>query len=119
MKQHNRSYYSDEFKRQVLEDYFRSGKTKAACCRQWGIPWTTLQKWVDACICAEKSVSLQPKLKDMDAKDQVIDDLRAENERLKKENEWHRLRVAAYERLLEIVKKEDGIDLLKKGGAKQ
>ena len=119
MKQHNRSYYSDEFKRQVLEDYFRSGKTIAACCRQWGIPWTTLQKWVDACICAEKSVSLQPKLKDMDAKDQVIDDLRAENERLKKENEWHRLRVVAYERLLEIIKKEDGIDLLKKGGAKQ
>ena len=58
-------------------------------------------------------------MKEMDAKDQVIDDLRAENERLKKENEWHRLRVAAYERLLEIVKKEDGIDLLKKGGAKQ
>ena len=34
MKQHNRSYYSDEFKRQVLEDYFRSGKTKAAYFRQ-------------------------------------------------------------------------------------
>ena len=55
----------------------------------------------------------------MDAKDQVIDDLRAENERLKQENEWQRLRVAAYERLLEIIKAEDGIDLLKKGGAKQ
>jgi len=57
MKQQNRSY-SDEFKRQVLEDYFRSGKTKAACCRQWGIPWTTLQKWVDACTIAGKSVPL-------------------------------------------------------------
>ena len=57
MKQQNRSY-SDEFKRQVLEDYFRSGKTKAACCRQWGIPWTTLQKWVDACTIAKKSVPL-------------------------------------------------------------
>ena len=62
---------------------------------------------------------MQPKLKDMDAKDQVIDDLRAENERLRQENEWHRLRVVAYERLLEIIKKEDGIDLLKKGGTKQ
>ena len=118
MKQQPKSY-SDEFKRQVLEDYFHSGKTKAACCRQWGIPWTTFKKWVDACINEKKDVSLQPKLKDMDAKDQVIDNLRAENEKLRQENEWHRLRVAGYERLLEIIKQEDGIDLLKKDGAKQ
>jgi len=118
MKQHNRSY-SDEFRRQVLEDYFRSGKTIAACCRQWNVPWSTLSDWLEICTNEKKSVSLQPKLKDMDAKDQVIDDLRAENERLKKENEWHRLRVIAYERLLEIIKEEDGIDLLKKDGAKQ
>ena len=55
----------------------------------------------------------------MDAKDQVIEDLRAENERLRRESEWQRLRVAGYERLLEIIKQEDGIDLLKKDGAKQ
>ena len=61
MKEQPKSY-SDEFKRQVLEDYFRSGKTKAACCRQWGIPWTTFQKWVDACINEKKNVSLQQNL---------------------------------------------------------
>ena len=111
--------YSESFKKQILEDYFRNGGSKGSCGKRWGIPTTSLRNWLTICKNEEKSVSLQPKMKEMDAKDQVIDDLRAENERLKKENEWHRLRVAAYERLLEIVKKEDGIDLLKKGGAKQ
>ena len=38
---------------------------------------------------------------------------------LEKSLEYERLRVAAYERLIEIVKQEDGIDVLKKDGAKQ
>jgi transposase-like protein len=111
--------YSESFKEQILEDYFRNGGSKDACAKRWGVPTTSFQNWLNACGNEKKSVSLQPQLKDMDAKDQVIDDLRTENERLKKENEWHRLRVVAYERLLEIIKKEDGIDLLKKDGAKQ
>lgn len=114
-----RKIYSDAFKRQVLEDYFQRGQSKSACCRQWGVPLTSFQKWLAVCKTAKKSVPLHPQMKDKDTQEQVIDDLRAENERLKQENEWHRLRVAAYERLLEIIKAEDGIDLLKKGGAKQ
>jgi len=111
--------YSESFRKQILEDYFRNGGPKDACAKRWGVPTTSFRNWLNICENGEKSVSLQPKMKDMDAKDQVIDNLRAENERLRKENEWHRLRVVAYERLLEIIKKEDGIDLLKKDGAKQ
>ena len=55
----------------------------------------------------------------MDAKDQALENLRAENERLRREAEYQKLKVAGYERLLEIVREEDGIDLLKKDGAKQ
>ena len=55
----------------------------------------------------------------MDAKDQALENLRLENERLRREVEYHKLRATGYERLLEIVKHEDGIDLLKKDGAKQ
>jgi len=55
----------------------------------------------------------------MDAKDQAIADLRLKTERLEREVEYNKLRVAGYERLLEIIKQEDGIDLLKKDGAKQ
>ena len=116
-RQHNS--YSESFRRQVLEDYFRSGASKQSIAQKWKIPPTSLQNWVNACRIEEKSVSLQPKSQVMDAKDQVIDDLRAENERLRREVEYNKLRVAGYERLLEIIKQEDGIDLLKKDGAKQ
>ena len=111
--------YSDSFKNQVMENYFSGELSLQACARKWEIPAQSLNNWGKVCKNAQKSVSLHPKLKGMDAKDQVIEDLRAENERLRRESEWQRLRVAGYERLLEIIKQEDGIDLLKKDGAKQ
>lgn len=65
------------------------------------------------------STPISHKSNSMDAKDQAIADLRAENERLRREAAYYKLRTTGYERLLEIVKEEDGIDLLKKDGAKQ
>ena len=112
-------HYSQSFKQQVLDDYFQSGMSQAGCCRKWDIPITTLSSWLSSCKNQEKSVSLQSNAIHMDAKDQALADLRAENERLRREAEYHKLRVAGYERLLEIIKEEDGIDLLKKDGAKQ
>ena len=111
--------YSQSFKQQVLDDHFQSGMSQAGCCRKWNIPLTTLSSWLRTCTSQEKSVSLQPNSIHMDAKDQALENLRVENERLRREAEHHKLRVAAYERLLEIIKEEDGIDLLKKDGAKQ
>ena len=49
----------------------------------------------------------------------LLEKLRAENEKLRHNLEFERLRVRAYERLIEIVKEEYGIDVLKKDGAKQ
>ena len=111
--------YSQAFKQQVLDDYFQSGVNQESCALKWKIPQTTLCTWLSSCTSQKKAVSLRPNLKHMDAKDQAIADLRLENERLRREAEYHKLRVAGYERLLEIVKQEDGIDLLKKDGAKQ
>ena len=111
--------YPESFRQQVLEDYFSSNGTIKACAAKWGIPKGSLGTWLKTCKNAEKSVSLRRKPIHMDAKDQVIADLRLENERLRREVEYNKLRAAGYERLLEIVKEEDGIDLLKKDGAKQ
>ena len=111
--------YPESFRRQVLEDYFSSNGTIKACATRWGIPWTSLNNWLKTCKNAQKSVSLRQNAIHMDPKDQAIADLRLENERLRREAEYHKLRAAGYERLLEIVKQEDGIDLLKKDGAKQ
>ncbi len=119
MSKNVKRQYSDAFKSQVLEDYAHSRMSAGACCRKWEIPSTTFHDWLSSCTNGKKVVSLQSKSKNMDVADQVLEDLRQENARLKQENEFQKLRVAGYERLLEIIKQEDGIDLLKKDGAKQ
>ena len=106
--------YSQSFKQQVLDDYFQSNVDQRECASQ-----STLFTWLTSCRSQEKSVSLHSNSIHMDTKDQAIENLRVENERLRREAEYHKLRVAGYERLLEIVKQEDGNDLLKKDGAKQ
>ena len=113
------NHYSQSFKQQVLDDYFQSGMSQVECYTKWKIPKRTFNTWLTSCRSQEKSVSLHLNSKHMDAKDQAITDLRLENERLRKEVEYQKLRVTGYERLLEIIKQEDGIDLLKKDGAKQ
>lgn len=111
--------YSSSFKQQVLDDYFQSSMSQVECYTKWKIPQRTLNTWLRSCRSQEKSVSLRSNSIHMDAKDQALENLRVENERLRREAEYHKLRAAGYERLLEIVKEEDGIDLLKKDGAKQ
>lgn len=111
--------YSQSFRDQVLEDYFKSDLNRSAFCRKWDINRVTFEGWLNTCKNEKNCVSLQPNSKTMDAKTKAIDDLRAENERLRREVEYYKLRSTGYERLLEIVKEEDGIDLLKKDGAKQ
>ena len=118
MKQ-TRNYYSESFKRQVLDDYFQSGMSQHDFAKKYQIHVNTLNTWINACKNGSKSVSLRSNSIHMDAKDQALENLRIENEKLRREVEYHKLRVAGYERLLEIIKEEDGIDLLKKDGAKQ
>ena len=113
------NHYSQSFKQQVLDDYFQSCMSQVECYTKWKIPQGTLNTWLTSCRSQEKSVSLHSNSIYMDAKDQALENLRVENERLRREAEYHKLRVAGYERLIEIVKQEDGIDLLKKDGAKQ
>jgi transposase-like protein len=119
LKRINRTRYSLTEKRSILDLYFKSGLS----CRQFALPHgidrSTLSLWLSSCKNAEKSVPLHSKLIGMDAKDEMLEKLRAENEKLRHNLEFERLRVRAYERLIEIVKEEDGIDVLKKDGAKQ
>lgn len=115
----SRNYYSQSFKQQVLDDYFQSGMSQHSFAASKKIHFSTLNTWINTCKNVEKSVSLRSNSIHMDAKDQALSNLRLENEKLRREVEYHKLKVSGYERLLEIVKQEDGIDLLKKDGAKQ
>ena len=119
LKRIHRTNYSLTEKRSILDLYFKSGLSCRQFALQHGIDRSTLSLWLSSCKNAEKSVPLQSKLIGMDAKDEMLEKLRAENEKLRHNLEFERLRVRAYERLIEIVKEEDGIDVLKKDGAKQ
>jgi transposase-like protein len=119
LKRINRTSYSLTEKRSILDLYFKSGLSCRQFALQHGIDRSTLSLWLSSCKNAEKSVPLQSKLIGMAAKDEMLEKLRAENEKLRHNLEFERLRVRAYERLIEIVKEEDGIDVLKKDGAKQ
>lgn len=119
LKRINRTRYSLTEKHSILDLYFKSGLSCRQFALQHGIDRSTLSLWLSSCKNAEKSVPLQSKLISMDAKDEMLEKLRAENEKLRHNLEFERLRVRAYERLIEIVKEEDGIDVLKKDGAKQ
>ena len=119
LKRINRTNYSLTEKHSILDLYFKSGLSCRQFALQHGIDRSTLSLWLSSCKNAEKSVPLQSKLIGMDAKDEMLEKLRAENEKLRRNLEFERLRVRAYERLIEIVKEEDGIDVLKKDGAKQ
>lgn len=119
MSTYFRTRHSLTEKRSILDLYFKSGLSCRQFALQHGIERSTLSLWLSSCKNAEKSVPLQSKLIGMDAKDEMLEKLRAENEKLRHNLEFERLRVRAYERLIEIVKEEDGIDVLKKDGAKQ
>lgn len=118
-----RKSYSELFKMQVLSDYYESGCSLRPTCRKWGIADAQLLRWAkDICIIEKKVVSLQSETKEpdtMEPNQPTVASLQEEINNLKKSLEYERMRVVAYERLIEIVKEEDGIDLLKKGGAKQ
>ena len=114
-----RKIYSLPEKQQMISAYYQSGLSQKGFARVHQIPSTTLRFWLNSCESSEKSVSLQSKSKSMDATSEMLEKLRAENEKLRHNLEFERLRVRAYERLIEIVKEEDGIDVLKKDGAKQ
>lgn len=115
--------YSDAFKMQVLSDYYANGCHSYLTAKKWGIPEANVHRWIKTiCINQKNVLSLQSDLipdNVMIEQQPTLEDLQKQVSDLQKSLEYERLRVAAYERLIEVVKKEDGIDLLKKGGAKQ
>ena len=118
-----RRTFTEAFKMQVLSDYYSNGGNVRATARKWGIVHQNILQWLkDSCKNQNKDVSLPQEESETDMMSEEKQDILALQERisqLEKSLEYERLRVSAYERLIEIVKQEDGIDVLKKDGAKQ
>lgn len=118
-----RRTFTAAFKMQVLSDYYSNGCHLYATARKWNLTPQNIWRWIDAaCKNQNKDVPLPQDVSQTDMmteEKQNISALRERITQLEKSLEYERLRVSAYERLIEIAKREDGVDVLKKDGAKQ
>lgn len=106
--------YSESFKRQVVREFEIGPLNKKQLRRKYGIKGnSTILKW-----CRKYGKLYYPPNSGAIGRP-MKDPQKQRIKELEKTLENERLKVTAYEKLLEIIKREDGIDLLKKDAAKQ
>jgi transposase-like protein len=121
-----RKHYSETFKLEVLRDYYSSGLSKYAIAKKWGIRNHQTFSYWQACYPIDSeclSLDVEPLVPSDMKKEQAPASkeqlLEAEVLRLRKALEVEKLRSHAFQKLIELAEKEEGISILKKGGAKQ
>jgi transposase len=117
--------YTEVFKLQVLTDYYSHGGTFASLGRKWNVDPVSISQWIKRWPVESKSLSLSS---------DIISSYRMEHKDIKLSNEeilqkriaalehaleLEKLRSRAFEKMIEIAESEEGISILKKGGAKQ
>ena len=117
--------YSDDFKLKVLSDYYSGGMSKYFTAKKWGIDHHLIGGWMKIWPVDAKELSLPDEIISsfrMDDKDSGKTDEQILRERisdLEKSLAYERMRSRAFEKLIEIAEREEGISILKKGGVKQ
>jgi len=117
--------YSSVFKMEVLVDYYSSGKSQSAISRKWHLSSPSiLIKWkkhypVDCSSLSLSEETIESYMKKSNPLRSNEEVLSEEILRLRKALEIERLRSRAFEKLIEIAEKEEGISILKKDGTKQ
>lgn len=117
--------FSEVFKLQVVRDYYVTGSTKSDLSRKWGVSRAAIISWVRQWPIDSKSLSLPS---------EVIESYRMEHSDTQLSNEeilqrriadlemalaLEKMRSRAFEKMIETAEAEEGISILKKGGAKQ
>ena len=123
-KKRTRRFYSLEFKFKVLSYYYSHGENRRNTYENFGIDKSVLRDWLKAYRIEKGCVSLQSELEKVFKMDLPQDtyDLEAMKQKiasLEQALEYERMRSRGYEKLIEIAEKEEGINILKKDGAKQ
>lgn len=117
--------FPEVFKLQVVRDYYVHGGSKSSVSRKWGIGRTSLMQWLKRWPIDSESLSLPSEViesyrmanKGTDMSDEDI--LLHRISELEKALELEKMRSRAFEKMIEIAEEEEGISILKKGGAKQ
>ncbi len=124
MPKSQRILYSETFKLEVLRDHYASCSSLSFTVSRWDLNCSqTLRKWIDRYPIDSECLSLDTEIisrYQMSKSEKSKEDLLQEQILgLKKALEMEKLRSRAFEKLIEITEKEEGISILKKGGAKQ
>lgn len=124
MTRSKRIIYDERFKLEVLRDYYSSGMSASFISRKWGLCQPSLLfKWRKCYSIDLDSLSLSMETIDscqMSSGEKSHESvLQQQILNLRKALEMEKLRSRAFESLLEIAEKEEGISILKKDGAKQ
>jgi transposase-like protein len=105
--------YSEAFKRQVVREFESGSLNKDQLQRKYGIGGNSrILEW-----CREYGKLAYPK--NISSGRPMKDPQKQRIKELEKALELANLKVRAYEKLIEITERNEGIDILKKGGAKQ
>jgi len=127
--------YSEDFKLAVLKWHYENGMSENLTSRYFGLCGRQLlKKWMERYPITEKCLSLSAetikKATEMSRKRKTgspttsapkseLERLREENTQLRKALCYSELRVEAFETLIEVAEENEGVDILKKAGAKQ
>lgn len=124
MNTRNHCRHSKTFKLQVLQDYYSSGQSKNSIARKWGIDHSLLSRWEKNFPVDNFSLPLSSECIEvykMAHKEELSNEeiLQKRIEDLMRSLEYEKMRSRAFEKMIEIAEKEEGISILKKDGAKQ
>ena len=116
--------YSKEYKFEVLSYYYSHGEHRRKTYERYGIDESLLRLWLKTYPIEKKGVSLQSEIEDalrmnQPQENETQESLQKRIEALERALEYERMRSRGYEKLIEIAEREEGISILKKGGARQ
>lgn len=117
--------YSEVFKLQVLTDYYSHGDTLSSLGRKWNVDPISISQWTKRWPVDSKSLSLSSdiissyRMEHPDTKLSHDEILQKRICDLEHSLDLEKLRSRAFEKMIEIAEAEEGISILKKGGAKQ
>jgi transposase len=117
--------YSEVFKLQVLTDYYSHGGSLSSLGRKWNVDPISICQWKKLWPVDSDSLSLSADI--ISSYRMEHEDKRLSNEEILQKHisdlehalELEKLRSRAFEKMIEIAEEEEGISILKKGGAKQ
>jgi len=108
-------YYSDEFKKAVVSEVILGEISQAGAMRKYGIGGSmTLPRWI-----AKYSDMIPKEDQEKGSVDKSKEELALENEQLKRQLEYEKLKSEAFDTMIKIAEKEFKIPIRKKPGAKR